>query len=237
MRVRQSRTAILPLAWLALSLIVFTNHKPWWSYYYVHIAIPLCWCAAVGIEAVCTSLASRFGRAGRIERKHGKKIRFNGASAFGTYAIVGLLAFGAVAWLGARMYLQVTGIRNSPQIYAALVLKEIERLKPFSRWMYTDQLVYSFHADIPMPPPLAVVPLKRLWIGEMDDAKIAAEMSRFKPEIILLHNDSRVVPFQEILNAEYRLIYQDASQRLYAERATIKRAESSEVPGRVVQIH
>jgi hypothetical protein len=58
--------------------------------------------------------------------------------------------------MGARVYLQIAAIRNSPQLYSALVLREIKRLKPFSHCMYADPLVYSFHADIPVPPPLAV---------------------------------------------------------------------------------
>jgi hypothetical protein len=128
--------------------------------------------------------------------------------------------------MGARVYFQITGIRSSPQVYTELVLKEIERLKPFSRWLYTDQLVYSYHADIPMPPPLAVVPLKRLWTGDMTNKRIAAELSRFKPEIILLRNDTREVPFQDLLDTEYRMIYQDDRQRLYADPQTIKRADS-----------
>ncbi|MGO9202138.1 MAG: hypothetical protein ACLQM8_16550, partial [Limisphaerales bacterium] len=43
------KTGLLPLAWLVLTLVVFGTHKPWWSYYYVHNALPLCWCAGVGI--------------------------------------------------------------------------------------------------------------------------------------------------------------------------------------------
>ena len=130
--------------------------------------------------------------------------------------------------MGARVYLQVASIRNSPQLHSALVLNEIARLKPFTHWLYTDQLVYSFHAGIPMPPPLAVVPLKRLWAGDMTNARLAAELSRFKPEIILLRNDTREVPFQDFLDHGYRLIYRDERQRLYADRTTIKRADSAE---------
>jgi hypothetical protein len=40
---------IVPLAWLALTFAVFGFHKPWWAYYYLHTAIPLCWCAGIGI--------------------------------------------------------------------------------------------------------------------------------------------------------------------------------------------
>ncbi len=85
-----------------------------------------------------------------------------------------------------------------------------------------------------MPPPLAIVPLKRLWAGDMTHARLAAEMSRFKPEIILLGNDTREVPFQELLDSGYRLIYQDERQRLYADKAIIKRADSAEAQRRVV---
>jgi hypothetical protein len=220
-RLRKNRMAIVPLAWLALSLVVFTNYRPWWAYYYIHIAIPLCWCAAVGIEWVCLSLK-------RGERSRGQGAGRNRWFAVARYACVGLFGLCAAVWMGARVYLQIASIRSSPQLYTALVLREIERFKPFSHWMYADPLVYSFHADIPVPPPLAVVSLKRLWTGDMTNARIAAEMSRYKPEVILLPNDTREVPFQEMLEADYRMIYQDDKVRLYADRATIRRADSAQ---------
>jgi hypothetical protein len=40
--------SVLPLAWLGLTFVVFGIHKPWWPYYYLHTAIPLCWCAGIG---------------------------------------------------------------------------------------------------------------------------------------------------------------------------------------------
>ncbi len=137
--------------------------------------------------------------------------------------------------MAARVWLQIADIRSSPQLHAALVLKEIERLKPFTRWMYTDQIVHSFHANIPMPPPLAVVPLKRLWAGDMTHARLATEMARFKPEIILLANDTREVPFQDLLLTEYRLIYEDARQRLYAGRTVLQRANALEAQRKLVR--
>ena len=141
-------------------------------------------------------------------------------------ALVALVGVCAAVWMGMRVYLEITGMRNTPQLHTALVLQEIGRLKPFSHWMYADPLIYSFHADIPVPPPIAVVPVKRLWAGEMTNARIAAEMARYKPEVILLPNDTREVPFQELLEADYRMIYQDDKVRLYTDRATIRRAES-----------
>lgn len=234
-RLRTSHIAALPLAWLALALVVFTNHKPWWAYYYIHIAIPLCWCAAVGIQSVCSSLAKRFGgRASVVASPNLRGARRTlglartlvlPAICWAPVAVFGLCA---AAWMGMRVYLELAGMRDSPQLHAALVLKEIARLKSFCHWMYAEPLVYSFHADIPMPPTLAVLPLKRLWAGEMTNERIAAEMSRYKPEVILLPNDTSEVPFQELLEANYRMIYQDDKLRLYADREAIRQADSQQ---------
>jgi hypothetical protein len=62
----------------------------------------------------------------------------------------------------------------------------------------------------------------------MSNARIGVEMARYKPEVVLLPNDTREVPFQEMLEADYRMIYQDEKLRLYAERAAIRQADSGQ---------
>jgi hypothetical protein len=185
---------LIPLAWLALTMLVFPFHKPWWPYYYVHNAVPLCWCAGIGIAFV-------------VER-----IKRNRALA----VLLAVFALCAVSWMGARLYLQAVGIRNSPQLYASLLLEEMKRLKPSTQFMFTDQPVYSFHAQIPMPPHLAVIPLKRLWSGNLSSAQIGVEIAAIRPGLILLANDTHELPFQDTLDSEYRLVYQDNTDRLYA---------------------
>ena len=152
-QVRTAPVAIVPLAWLALTLAVFGTHKPWWSYYYVHNAIPLCWCAAIGIAG----LRQRTGQRRSV----------------GLGLLLGVFGLAAMAWMGARVYLQVVGIRRSPQIYTALVLTEVERLKPFTKFIYTDDPVYSFHTGIPLPPMLGVISLKRFWSGDLTNVRLA----------------------------------------------------------------
>jgi len=197
-------TAVLPLAWLMVTIAVFASHKPWWPYYYIHNAIPLCWCAAIGFQFVI------------------QRIRLKGA--IGLSVLLGAFGIYAVGWMGARVYLQVTSIHNSPQTYSSLVLKQISRLKPFAKFIYTEEPIYSFHAGIPMPPSLAVVPLKRLWAGDMTGARIGSEMWESKPEIILLKSTTIETPFSDLLSAEYRPIYEDAKHRLYARRTIAKQA-------------
>ena len=203
--VRKTRSAIIPLAWFALELAVFATHKPWWSYYYVHNAIPLCWCAAIGLEAVWKRAITR--------RKPAMIL------------LLAVYALGSGAWMASRVYLQISSIRNSPQTYSSLVLKEIERFKPFTRFIYTDEPIYSFHTGIPLPPKLGVIPLKRLWSGDMTNAKMAAELWETKPGVILLANDTRAHPFDNLLTGEYRLVYQDDKHRLYAHKTVAQKAK------------
>ena len=203
-RRRQALWHMVRVVWLALMLVVFATHRPWWSYDYIHIALPLCWCAAIGIVA-----AWDWARQTR-------SVRWK--------AVLGGFGVCAVTWMGARVWLQARDIRSSPQLYSSLVLHEIERLKPFTRYLYSDEPVYSFHAGIPMPPNLAVMPLKRFWSGDMTNARLAAELEAVRPELMLLKNDTRERPFQRLLQSEYRLVYQDAHHRLFARRAVAKAA-------------
>jgi hypothetical protein len=228
------RWEVLPVFWLILTFVVFGRHKPWWAYYYIHNALPLCWCAGVGIAFLWEELRSRYtqslssdsappneGKRSpyrlRSQRPfHAGRIRWQAAALL-------LLGLCAAGWMGARLYLEEQAIRSAPQLYTCLVLKEIERFKPFTKFMFSDQPIYSFHADLPMPPHLAVLSLKRLWTGELDNAGIRAELETLKPGLILLGKESREVPYEELLNREYRLVYQDSANRLYAHETISKK--------------
>lgn len=203
-RLRNSRARlIVPTVWLAFVLLVFGSHTPWWSYYYVHIAIPLCWCAAIGIVQAFDKVRLR---------------KF-------FVAIPTTFLLCALPWMFARVYLQITTIRNSPQTYTALVLKEVSRYKPFTEFIWADEPVYSFHTRIPLPPDLAVLMLKRLWSGDMTNAKITAELETIKPGIMILNSDTRLRPYGKLLQTQYRLVYDDGSVRLYVEKALISKAQ------------
>jgi hypothetical protein len=203
-RRRRCPLVTIPVAWLALMLLVFAVHKPWWSYYYVHLAIPLSWCAAIGAESAW---------------QWHRRVRHTGLS-----VVLAAFAICAAGWMAARVYFQISAIRHSPRTYSALVLDEITRMRGLTRFMYTDDPIYSFHAGIPLPPDLAVLPLKRFWSGNMSNARLAAELEDIKPEVILVRNSGSAVPFQELLDTTYRVVYQDADHRLYATRSVAKAA-------------
>lgn len=205
LRVRKNHWLALPVTWFALELIVFATHTPWWSYYYVHNAIPITWCAGIGIGALVNLIRAR------------KSIPL--------IAGFSIFALAATTWMIGRIYLQITTIRNSPQTYNSLVLTEIERYKPFTEFLYTDDGVYSFHSGIPLPPKLGVVSLKRFWTGDMTNAKLTAELWKVEPGLILIENNTQELPYSDLLHSQYSLVYEDPRHRLYARRDVSKQVK------------
>lgn len=200
---------LVPGVWLVLTLMVFGVHKPWWNYYYVHHAVPLGWCAAIGIAALWQGASN------------GRKpwLRW----------LLAVACVGMLVWMGSRIWLQIKGIRESPQLYSELVLTEILRLKPFTKLLYTDDPIYSFHAGIPLPPKLGVISLKRFWSGDLTSARLVEEIKAAEPGLILLGNMTHDMPASDWLDTEYRLIFQDSEHRLYASRSLLARARQSGV--------
>src|SRR5258706_305647 len=117
LRVRKDALLIIPVAWFALTLVVFGTHKPWWSYYYIHSAVPLCWCAAIGVAAV----VEQWARGGA--RSPGRAV---GIAAAG---VCGLFMAG---WVGGGGFLEISQNWGLPPIFSSLGVEEWERYKRFS---------------------------------------------------------------------------------------------------------
>lgn len=223
----ESHWAALALAWLGIVFVVFPIHRPWWPYYYVHNAVPLCWCGAVGLVSAFEWLGAwgvRGKASGRGRNGPEKRLEASGKTWIARVAMGGL-ALTAGVWMCGRVYIEETGIRALQRLDSCLVLKEINRFKPFATFLFAHDPIYTFHSGIPMPPRLAVISLKRLWTGDMSNARLVAEVEAAKPGLILIPNDATQRPFQEILDREYKLVYFDQEHRLFAHQSISKRAK------------
>jgi hypothetical protein len=138
---------------------------------------------------------------------------------------LGIFALCALPWMAARVYGQVADMRASPKIHSCYVLKEIERFKPFTTFMFTDRPIYSFHSRIPLPPRLAMLSLKRMWTGDMTAARLVAELEALRPGLILCANNTDELPFQHLLLQQYQLAYIDDANRLFVHKNIIKKAK------------
>jgi hypothetical protein len=96
-----------------------------------------------------------------------------------------------------------------------LAIEAMRGYRPETRFLYACEPIFSFHADIPIPPRLGILPLKRFWAGEASMAMVAAEIESSRPELILLANDANEPPFFSFLNQEYQPVFEDKNTRLY----------------------
>lgn len=187
-------SVLFPWAWLVLTIAIVSTHKPWWSNYYLHNAVPMCWCAAIAIDQSC--------------------VRANKAKVRAALLAIFLLAAGG--WMATRGYLQITSMRSAPRVFSSMLLSEIERYKPYAQFMYSTEPVYCFHAGIPLPPELANISLKRLWSGDMTNSKMVSELSRIKPGLVMIGNVTNELPYSGLLQTDYKMVYQDERHQLYA---------------------
>ena len=178
----------------------------------MHNALPLCWCAAVGFAWLLRFVVSARGSGA-------SSIYISSALALGLFVLC------AFPWMAARVYGQVADMRVSPKIHSCYVLKEVEKFKPFTTFMFTDRPIYSFHSGIPVPPHLATLSLKRFWTGDMSNARLTGELESIQPGLVLWSNDSKEVPFQELLSQKYQLAYIDEANRLFVHKSIIKKAK------------
>jgi len=73
-----------------------------------------------------------------------------------------------------------------------------------------------------MPPHLAVISMKRIWSGDMTEERLRSELQQTKPSLVLRNNDGAEVPYQDLLEQEYRLVYRDQEFKLYAHKSISK---------------
>ena len=57
----------------------------------------------------------------------------------------------------------------------------------------------------------------------MTNDRLVQELRKSQPGLILLANDGREVPFNDLLQAEYQLVYMDAANRLHVRSNIAKR--------------
>jgi len=65
-------------------------------------------------------------------------------------------------------------------------------------------VIYAFHAGLLVPPPLAVIPRKRVWSGQIDSAELVDLLQRYRPEQIVLFGSLQVgAEFYAFLDRNY----------------------------------
>ncbi len=61
----------------------------------------------------------------------------------------------------------------------------------------------------------------------MTTARLTEELQSVQPGLLLLNNTPQELPIQDLIRTNYRLIYEDATHRLYAHQSVLTRERQS----------
>jgi hypothetical protein len=203
---RRWRAFAFPIVLLITALMVHTFHRPWWDYYYLHLAIPLAWLAGFAVsEAIASS--SRL-----LSKSH-----FNLSSA-NTWKGIILCCLLAAALVRSekRLEADVKDLRQRPIVEASPVLAKMREYAGRTHWVYVQfgKEMYPFHAQLLMPPEIAMVTLKRYWSDQITTGEIVETCRRYQIEQLLL-NPAKIEDDWKGFIGDYDIVYQDTNSVLY----------------------
>jgi 4-amino-4-deoxy-L-arabinose transferase-like glycosyltransferase len=205
-RRRRVREFAFPCVWMVTTSAVHAVHRPWWMYYYLHLAIPMAWLAGFAVSEIIESFCS-------ILTKTAWKL--SSAELWKALALCALAALALVRSEG-RVEAGVNNLQQRMRVNADPIVLKMKAYGGSTHWVYVrfSKEVYAFHARLPMPPELAMVTLKRFWSGQISTEQILDTCRRYKPDQVLL-DPSEVTSQWKGFLTNYSIVYQDKWNVLY----------------------
>ncbi len=163
-----------------------------------------------------------------------------GWRAAGLIAAVSFCLAGYVVELPERYERETAFLRVKPSPTEVKVLAELKERRADTRWLYTDRPIWCAHANILIPPELAVLSLKRIASGDITHAEFLRLLYHYRPEQILLQRrhfeDEK---FHEFLRAFYDVVIEEGNLKYLVRRdweAARKRKGAAEVGSQKAEV-
>ena len=166
-----------PFIWLSLAIIVLAKYRPLWDHHYLLISIPLCWLAGISISVFLRGLPF----SGWFTRKNFPglaQILISFLTILGIISCIANLALKSkVAW---AEFIPVQKNQGNEMVNTLL------KFKNKTRWIITDEPIFAFYADIPVPPEIAVATIKRRFSEGLSQKYFEDIFQKYEPEQVLL---------------------------------------------------
>ena len=144
--------------------------------YYLHFAIPMAWLGGVAVKELFSVLW-------RCEFSQFRKPPFKPVCALLLWsALVSLVVVGTPEKLQ-RGFASISFAENARE---NPVVRQMKEYRESTTWVFTDRVIYAFHAGLLVPPELAVIPSKRIWSQQINPSQIVSQLRRYQPEQIIL---------------------------------------------------
>lgn len=106
-------------------------------------------------------------------------------------------------------------LKHHPRADTDPIVTKMKQYASHTHLVYAESGLYAFHAQLPMPPELAVVTLKRFWSGQITTQNIVETCQRDHPEQLLLNPAKITDDWNELLK-NYEIVYRDTNFVLFA---------------------
>jgi hypothetical protein len=207
---RKWRECLFTTALLLTTFSVNLSHRPWWSYYYLHTAIPMAWLAGIALQRFISGPT----------RQNTQHFSFKSLPRLSFKAFACLLLTAIVLIRSERrLEGQFSNLRQRERMEESVLLAQIRKHAFETKWIYTQEGMeqYAFEARLTIPPQIAVVSLKRFWSGQISTESIVEICRQHNPEQILLRRDNMISDWMGFL-ADYETIYQNNNFNLYLKK-------------------
>lgn len=189
----EKNPSYLPVIWLILISFILFMHRPIWHHYYLLIATPLCWLAAISL--------SEFIHANTHKTIFRQKNIFHWLTA--------CLLILTILRLPAKYHKMLESVQNKTTIGEHKIINLLTAHKNNSRWLATDRPVFAFYSGLLVPPELALISSKRTQAENFTQEYLSTILTKYKPEQILFIRfpdyENKILPFIE---KDYIKIYQ-----------------------------
>ncbi len=218
-RERQWRRIAFPTVWLATVLAIHLQHRPWWDYYLLHFVIPMSWLTAQAVHPFLSWQQSAKVPVGLTQQWQSRLIIPIGVLLSALWIVYG----------SERLFRTITFLGRSRTIQDTPLMGEIQRYAPRVQWMFTYyRPIFAFHARLPVPPPLALLPAKRFWSGRLTEPDLLDALQKWSPELLLLESDKLVESWSTWIHENYQLAARDDNLLLYVHKAIGEERPQSE---------
>jgi hypothetical protein len=171
-RYRENPRVWVLLCALLTTTIVHLGHRPYWYYYQLHISIPLACLVGLACADICRSLF---------------KVDSSGRNSGFVWAAALLALCLYIPGSLRALHLEISKcIYAEKTIDKSVIVREMRRYASETKWIYSRNNTYSFHAKVPILPNLLLLPYKRFWSGQIDEKKIFEEVTGARPQQLVL---------------------------------------------------
>ena len=202
---KRLRELAFPLAMLGTVSVIHAVHRPWWNYYYLHFAIPLAWLAG----RVLYEIAHR-----ALNPSQPKRSKQPTILSLRTLVLCAVIAL-PLARAERRLEGIVKDMRQRLTIAANPIVARMREYATRVNWCYSENGIYAFHAQIPVPPKVAIIMPKRFWSGQISTEEIISTCRGKSVQLIILPRVGTQIEWEVFLESGFTTIATDEGNTLF----------------------